>query len=72
MKKSYKLENLCCANCAAKIEFALNKLDCIDHATVNVMTQKLSLETENENLNLVLAQAEKIIKKYEPTCKIIL
>lgn len=72
MKRSYKLENLCCANCAAKIEFALNKLDGIDHATVNIMTQKLSLETESDDLDLILEQTQKTIKKYEPTCKIIL
>lgn len=75
MKKSYKLENLCCANCGAKIESALNKLDCIQHATVNVMTQKLNVETKrdgDDELVIFLEQAEKIIKKYEPGCKIIL
>jgi len=72
MKKTYKLQNLCCASCAAKIENALNKLDFIDSATVNVMTQKLILETENQDSDFLINQVQKIIRKYEPDCKILL
>lgn len=72
MKKTYKLENLCCANCAAKIESALNKLDSVESATVNFMTQKLILDAAEDALGPVLEQTQKIIKKYEPDCKLIL
>ena len=30
MKKTYKLENLDCANCAAKMETAINKMDDVE------------------------------------------
>lgn len=72
MKKTYKLQDLCCASCASKIENALNKLDFIDSAMVNVMTQKIILETENQDSDFVIQQTQKIIQKFEPECKILL
>lgn len=71
MKKSYKLEEICCASCGAKIETALNKLDGMTNVTVNVMTQKLNFETEATDLDVILREAQKIVRKYEPDCKII-
>ena len=43
MKKSYKLKELDCANCAAKMERAINKLPEIEEATVNFFTQRMTL-----------------------------
>lgn len=42
MKKSYKIE-VDCANCANKIEAALKKMDGVADASVNFMTQKLTI-----------------------------
>ncbi len=70
MKKVYKLNDLDCANCAAKMETAINKLDCITSARVNFITQKLTLETE-EALESVLPLVQKEIKKVEPDCSIV-
>ena len=36
MKKSFKLENLDCANCAAKMEAAINKLDEVEECKIIV------------------------------------
>ena len=44
MKKHFKLRDLDCANCAAKMEEAIKKLDGVHDATVSFMTQKLTLE----------------------------
>ena len=41
MKKKFILKGLDCADCAAKMERAINKLDGVKEATVNFMTQKL-------------------------------
>lgn len=46
MKRSFKLENLCCANCAAKIETSINKLDGVE-ASISFMTQRLNIEAED-------------------------
>ena len=72
MKKTYKLEDLDCANCAAKMEAAINKLDGVKKATVSFMTQKLTLEAEDERFDQVLQAALKCIAKVEPDCRVIL
>ena len=70
MKKLYKLENLDCANCAAKMESAISKLEGVKSATVSFMTQKLTLETENEDQSELMKRVVKLCKKVEPDCVI--
>ena len=50
MKKSYKLQDLDCANCAAKMETAINKIDGVNKATVSFMTQKLTIDAADERI----------------------
>jgi Cation transport ATPase len=66
MKKKFILEGLGCANCAAKMEKAINELDGIKEATVNFMTQKLVIEGEDEKMPTIVQAAEKIVKDIEP------
>ena len=66
MKRRYTLENLGCANCAAKMERAINELDGVKEATVNFMTQKLVIEGEDEKMPTIIEEAEKIVKNIEP------
>lgn len=68
MKKRFVIEDLCCANCAAKMEDAIRKLEGVNSANVNFLTQKLSLDAEDERFDTILDQAEAIIKKIEPDC----
>lgn len=70
MKKSYKLENLGCANCAARMEDDINKLDGVEKAQVVFMTSKLKLETSTDDIDSILDQAQKIITSYEEDCLI--
>ena len=66
MKKRFILEGIECANCAAKMEKAINELDGVKEATVNFMTQKLVIEGEDEKMPTIVQEAEKIVKKIEP------
>jgi len=66
MKKAFKLEGLGCANCAAKMERAINELDGVQNATVNFMTTKMVIECEDEKMSVIVEAAERIIKKIEP------
>ena len=68
MKKRYTIEDLCCANCAAKMEDGIRKIEGVSSATVNFLTQKLTLEADEARLESILDQAEAIIKKIEPDC----
>lgn len=71
MKKRYAIEDLCCANCAAKMEEQIRKLEGVTSANVNFLTQKLTLEAEEEHLESILDQAEAIIRKIEPDCVLV-
>jgi copper chaperone CopZ len=66
MKKTFRLEGLGCANCAAKMERAINELDGVQNATVNFMTTKMVIEGEDEKMSVIVEAAEKIVKKIEP------
>ena len=68
MKKRYTIEDLCCANCAAKMEDAIRKLEGVNSVTINFLTQKLTLDAEDERFEPILDQAEAIIKKIGPDC----
>mgnify|MGYP000109612285 FL=1 len=70
MKKQFKLQDLDCANCAAKMETAIKKLDGVHDATVNFLTQKLTLDAEDDRFEEILNQVVKVCKKVEPDCVI--
>ena len=71
MKKAYRLEDLGCANCAAKMEEAIGKLEGVESASVNFMTQKLTIIAADELFDGILEQAKKIVKKIEPDCVVV-
>lgn len=72
MKKRFKMIDLDCANCAAKMEAAIKKLDGVNDASVSFMTQKLTLDADDARFDEILQQAIKICKKVEPDCTIVL
>ncbi|WP_027631509.1 cation transporter [Clostridium hydrogeniformans] len=66
MKKKFRLEGLDCANCAAKIENAINKLPVVNEATVDFMTTKLILEADDDKMEEAINASKEVIKKMEP------
>ena len=66
MKKIVKLEGLCCANCAAKIEDGVKKLPGVKEATLSFMTQRLVMEVEDGREDEVIDEARKVADKIEP------
>ncbi len=71
MKKSYRIQNLCCANCARKIEDNIKKIPGVIDAKILFMVQKLNLEVEDGRLDEVLSDARRIARKVEPDCEIV-
>ena len=71
MKKTYCLDNLDCANCAAKMEAAIQKLEGVQSAAISFMTQRLTIEAEEADFPKLLKAAQKCIRKIEPDCEII-
>ena len=66
MKKIVKLEGLCCANCAAKIEEGVKKLDGVEEATLSFMTQRLVMQVADGKETQVLEAARVLADKIEP------
>lgn len=72
MKKKYTIEGLDCANCAAKIEEALGKLDGVESATVSFLSEKVKFDFRDDvDLDKLLAKANEIADKIEPGSKIL-
>lgn len=72
MKKRFKLINLDCANCAAKMEAAIKKMNGVNDATVSFMTQKLTLDMDDAHMDEIMAEIVQVCKKIEPDCTIVL
>ncbi len=71
MKKVFKLEDLDCAHCAAKMEDGIKKLDGVISAKVNFLSQKLTLEAPDEIFEEIIMKAKAVVKKIEPDCTVI-
>ncbi|MGN0601128.1 MAG: cation transporter [Oscillospiraceae bacterium] len=71
MKKTFKMEDLDCANCAAKMENAIRRIDGVEQANISFMAQKLTIEADEDKFETILKQAAKVCKKIEPDCRII-
>ena len=71
MKKVFELEDLDCAVCAAKIEAAVKELEGVENASVNFMTQKMTIET-SQDINELMKKVVKLVAKIEPDCTILL
>ena len=71
MRKAFKLQDLDCANCAAKMENAIKNLEGVKSASISFMTQKLVLEADDDRFEAVLDEAQHACKKFEPDCVIL-
>ncbi|MGN1314891.1 MAG: cation transporter [Lachnospiraceae bacterium] len=70
MKKTYILEDLDCAHCAALIEEAVGKLEGVSESRVTLLTQKLVVDLEEGKEADLLKEIKKIVKKYEPDVEV--
>lgn len=70
MKKTFKLTDLDCANCAAKMEDTIKKMDGVNDATVSFMTQKMIVDADDERFDGIMKQIVKACKRIEPDCVI--
>lgn len=71
MRKSFKLQDLDCANCAAKMEEGIKRIDGVNSATVSFMAQKLTINADDTRFEEILDEAQRICRKYEPDCTIL-
>ena len=72
MKKKYKLQDLDCANCAAKMEDAIKKIDGVIDASVNFMMQKMTIEADDDRFDDIMKQVQAACSRVEPDCVILM
>ena len=70
MKKSFKLVDLDCANCAQKMEDAIKRIDGVQDANVSFLMQKMTLTAEDDRFDEIVQQSVKVCKRVEPDCEI--
>ena len=72
MKKKFKMEDLDCANCAAKMEDGIRKIDGVTSASVSFMTQKLVIEADDDRFDEIMKRVVDVCAKVDSDCKILL
>lgn len=72
MKKKFKLEDLDCANCAAKMEEAIKRIAGVHDANVSFMMQKMTIDAEEDKFEDIMKQVVEVCAKVEPDCRILL
>ncbi len=72
MKKTFRMQDLDCAHCAAKMEDAIKKLPGVTNAAVSFLAQKLTLEAPDDQFDALAKECVKICKKIEPDCVVLL
>ena len=68
MKKKFKLTDLDCANCAAKMDDAIKKLDGVNDASVSFMMQKMTIDADDARFDEIMKEVVEVCKKVEPDC----
>ena len=68
MKKKFKLQDLDCANCAAKMEEAIKRIEGVADANVSFMTQKMTIEAEESRSDEIMKEVVAVCRKVEPDC----
>lgn len=72
MKKKFKLQDLDCANCAAKMEDAIKKIKGVNDASVSFMTQKMMVDAEDDRFDDIMKEVVRVCAKVEPDCQILM
>ena len=70
MKKTFKLIDLDCANCARKMEDAIKKIDGVNDASVSFLTQKMMIDADEGRFDAIMQEVVKVCKRVEPDCVI--
>ena len=71
MKKKFKMEELDCANCAAKMEALIKKIPGVRDASMNFMTQRLTIDADDERFDEILAEAQRCCDRVDKGCRIL-
>ncbi|MDO4370113.1 MAG: cation transporter [Clostridia bacterium] len=72
MKKVFKMLDLDCANCAAKMENEIRKIDGVTDVNISFLAQKMTLEADDARFDEIAKQAAKVCKRVDDDCEVVL
>ena len=72
MKKVFKMVDLDCANCAAKMENEIRKIDGVTDVNISFLAQKMTLEADDARFDDIAKQAAKVCKRVDDDCEVVL
>ena len=72
MKKKFKLEDLDCANCAAKMEEAIKKIGGVNDANVSFLAQKMTIDAQDDKFDEIMKEVVRVCAMVEADCRILL
>ncbi len=72
MKKTFRIEDLDCPNCAAKLEKAISEIKGVEKVSVSFIAQKMLIEADESNMAEITASIKKAAKKAVPDCTVII
>ena len=72
MKKVFEMEDLDCANCAARMEDAIRKIEGVTYVSISFMAQRMTLEADDAVFDTVAKEAAKACRKVDSDCRVIL
>jgi copper chaperone CopZ len=71
VKKKFRLANLGCAHCAEKMCAGIMKIDGVETCSISFIAQKMTIIADDDKFDKVIKEAQSIISKIEPDCKIV-
>ena len=72
MTKTYKMQDLDCANCARKMEDAIRKLEGVTEVHVNFLTQKMILTADDARFEEIVREAVKCVRRVDHDCQVVM
>ncbi|MBQ3517748.1 MAG: heavy-metal-associated domain-containing protein [Clostridia bacterium] len=72
MRKTIRMEDLDCANCAAKMEEAIRKIEGVSYVSISFMAQKMIIEADDNRFDDIMKQVVKAVKKVDRNCEVLL
>ena len=70
VKKVFTMDGVDCANCAAKMEDAVRRIDGVEYVSISFMAQRMTIEAEESELDKIMKKAQKLCRKVDPDCSI--
>ncbi|MEE1200957.1 MAG: heavy metal-associated domain-containing protein [Christensenellales bacterium] len=72
MKRVFRVVDLDCANCAARMEQAISKIPGVEAVSVSFLAQKITLVAEDTAFSEIITEMVKCVKRVNSDCEVIL